>query len=519
MDENIAKEITSNNKRIAKNTMLLYFRMFCTMFVGLYTSRVVLSTLGISDYGLYNVVAGVISMFGFLTSMLSAGTTRFITYEIGTGNKKELKKVFSTALTMYLGMAGIIFFLGETIGLWFVANKMTFEPNRYIAAIWVYQFTIFTAIVALIQAPFMASLIAHEKMDIYAYMSIYDVVMKLLIVYLIQIAPFDRLIFYGFLILLVSFSSTCIYNIYCHKRYDECRFDFRFDRLSFNKMFSFSAWDMIGNMAGIAQTQGVSIVLNIFCGTVVNAAQGIANSLNGMIMQFVNNFQVAVNPQIIKYYAAGQVQEMIQLVCNNAKYGAYLVLLFAIPTFIEAEYILKIWLGEYPALAPILLRIIILESLFQSIGIPTVKAIHATGRLKDVNLTVGILLLSVLPICYLLLKSGIEPQWVVLTSIIPWLLAIPMRLFWLNRYCGFPFWQFIYGVMCKVLVMTIILFTLPYYISQLHLVNEHVKFFIVGIVSVLWSGFIICIIGLDKNTRSQIIGLINKKLHGIKHSF
>lgn len=507
------QDVSSNNRRIAKNTMLLYFRMLLIMFVGLYTSRVVLSTLGISDYGLYNVVGGVIGMFGFLTSMLSAGTTRFITYEIGTGNKVELKKIFSTALTMYLCMACIIFVLGETIGLWFVTHKMNFEPGRELAALWVYQFTIFTAIVQLIQAPFMASLIAHEKMNIYAYMSIYDVTMKLLVVYLIQIAPFDHLIFYGFLIMAVSFSSTCMYNIYCHRNYEECRFVFKFDRPSFQKMFSFSAWDMVGNVAGIAQTQGVSIVLNMFCGTVVNAAQGIAVSLNSTVMQFVNNFQVAVNPQIIKYYAAGQVKEMINLVCNNAKYGAYLVLFFAIPTFIEAEYILGIWLGEYPPLAPVLLRIVLLESLFQSMGVPTVKAVHATGRLKDVNLTVGILLLSVLPVCYFLLHIGVAPQWVVLASIIPWLLAIPLRLYWLNRYCDFPIWRFMYDVIFKVLIMAIALFVLPYFVSSIGISNDHLKFFVVGSVSVLWSGIIIYYLGLDKTMRAHLIGYIANKLH------
>jgi len=414
---------------------------------------------------------------------------------------------------MYLGMACIILFLGETVGLWFVTNKMNFESGREIAAFWVYQFTIFTAIVQLIQAPFMASLIAHEKMNIYAYMSIYDVTMKLLVVYLIQLAPFDHLVFYGFLIMAVSFSSTCIYNIYCHRHYEECRFVFKLDKPSFKKMFSFSAWDMVGNAAGIAQTQGVSIVLNMFCGTVVNAAQGIASQVNGLVMQFVNNFQVAVNPQIIKYYAAGQVREMIQLVCDNAKYGAYLVLFFAIPIFIEAEYILGIWLGEYPPLAPALLRIILLESLFQSMGIPTVKAVHATGRLKDVNLTIGIILLSILPVCYFLLYLGIEPQWVVLTSVIPWLLAIPLRLFWLNRYCGFPIWQFIYGVVCKVLVMTVVLFMFPFSISHLGFSNTHIKFITVGIVSVLWSGVIIYFIGLDKATRVHLNSFMADKLH------
>lgn len=505
--------VQQNNRRIAKNTMLLYFRMLITLFVGLYTSRVVLATLGVSDYGLYSVVGGVIGMFGFLTSMLSAGTQRFITYEIGTGNLDNLKKVFSTALCMYLMLAGVILILGETIGLWFVCNKMNFEPGRETAAIWVYQFTVVTAIVALIQTPFMSSLIAHEKMNIYAYMSIYDVTMKLVIVYLIRLTTFDKLIFYAFLFMLVSLSSTVIYNVYCQRKYPECRFRFSFDKGSFKKMFSFSAWDMVGNLAGICQTQGVSIVLNMFCGTVVNAAQGIANQVNSIIMQFVNNFLVAVNPQVVKYYASGHTKEMFNLVFNSAKYGSYLVLFFAIPTFIETEYILGIWLEEYPPLAPVMLRIMLLQSFFQSMGIPTVKAVHAVGRIKEVNLTVGLLLLSILPVCYFMLKAGASPELTVLASVLPWLFAIPIRLFWLKRFCDFPAWQFMGEVLLKVFVMALVLFALPFAIR--HFVtfgSGQAEFLVVGSVSVLWTVFVIYFFGLNKSSRQELTQFVLRKL-------
>lgn len=509
------QDVSSNNRRIAKNTIILYFRMMLTMFVSLYTSRVVLSTLGISDYGLYSVVGGVIGMFGFLTSMLSAGTQRFITYEIGTGNLEKLKKVFSTSLTMYLFMAIFIFILGETIGLWFVCNKMNFEPGREIAALWVYQFTVFTAIITLIQTPFMSSLIAHEKMDIYAYMSIYDVAMKLLVVYLIQIFPWDHLIFYALLLMLVSLSSTVIYNIYCHRHYSECRFSLSLDKEYFRKMFSFSIWDLIGNLAGVCQTQGVNIVLNMFCGTVVNAAQGIANQVNGIILQFVNNFQVAVNPQIVKYYAVGKVDEMINLVINNAKYGSYLVLFFAIPTFIEAEYILSIWLGEYPPLAPTLLRIILFQSLIQSMGVPTVKAVHATGRLKDVNLSIGIILLSILPVCYFMLKNGYSPEVTIFASILPWLFAIPIRLYWLKRYCNFPVLRFVTDVMIRVTIITFVLASIPFFVYTI-VSNRHLQFFLVGISCVIWFIPVIYYTGISKGARLQLITFLKNKISTIR---
>lgn len=509
----MSADVQQNNRRIAKNTMMLYLRMLITLFVGLYTSRVVLATLGVSDYGLYNVVGGVIGMFGFLTGMLSAGTQRFITYEIGTGDVDALKKVFSTALCMYLVLAGIILLLGETVGLWFVKNKMNFEPGREIAAIWVYQFTVITAVVSLIQAPFMSSLIAHEKMDIYAYMSIYDASMKLVIVYVLKAVPYDRLIFYGFLYMLVSLSSTVIYNIYCHHKYEECRFRFQFDKAYFRKMFSFSAWDLIGNLAGICQTQGVSIVLNMFCGTVVNAAQGIANQLNGIIMQFVNNFQVAANPQIVKYYASDRVDEMTRLVINNAKYSSYLVLFFAVPTFLEAEYILHVWLGDYPLLAPIFLRVVLLQSFFQSMGIPTVKAVHAVGRLKEVNMTVGLLLLSVLPICYFMLKSGCSPGLTVLVSVLPWFVAIPLRLLWLRKFCGFPFGTYMKEVLLRGVSIAVLLIVLPYGVkSIIHFNTPFIQFIIVGFVSVLWTICIVYWLGLTKPTRKQLLEIVKAKL-------
>ena len=270
---------------------------------------------------------------------------------------------------------------------------------------------------------------------------------------------------------------------------------------------------MVGNLAGICQTQGVSIVLNMFCGTVVNAALGIANQMNGIIMQFVNNFQVAVNPQIVKYYAMGRVKEMVNLVFNNAKYGAYLVLFFAIPVFIETEYILGIWLEEYPPLAPVMLRIMLIQSFFQSLGIPTVKAVHAVGRLKEVNLTVGIMLLAILPVCYFMLKIGASPELTVLASVLPWLFVIPVRLFWLKRFCDFPVWQFLGQVIFKVFVLAVVMFALPYAIRHFaHFNNDLVEFLVVGTGSVLWTVLVIYILGINKETRQELKLYLSNKL-------
>lgn len=303
----------STNKRIAKNTLLLYVRILLTMVIGLYTSRVVLAELGISDYGLYSVVGGIVTMFTFINGSLNAGTQRFLTFELGRGDIVQLKKLFSTAIVIYTFLAMIILFLAETIGLWFLLNKMNFAPGRLNAAIWVYQFSIIACMVSIIQVPFMAALVAHEKFNMYAYMSIYDAVMKLAIVFLLTFAPFDKLIFYAFLILLVSTSSAVIYNWYCRKHFVECRFSWSFDKSVFKKMFSFSAWDIVGSVAVLGQIQGVNIIINLFCGTIVNAAYGIANTVNNIINTFAANIIIAASPQIVKSYAQNILMKCFRL--------------------------------------------------------------------------------------------------------------------------------------------------------------------------------------------------------------
>lgn len=297
----MSNQTSDNNKRIAKNTLLLYFRMLITMLVSLYTSRVVLQTLGISDYGLYNVVGGVVTMFTFINGTLATGTQRFLTFELGANNKEKLHKVFNTAMALHELLALVLFLLVETVGLWFLYNKMNIEPGRMDAAFWVFQFSCITMLINVIQVPYISSIISHEKMDIYAYMSIFDVVMKLLIVFLIQVVDYDKLILYGFLYLIVNCISALIYNVYCRRLFEECKISRVFDKKIFKEMMNFSGWNIFGCASVTFQGEGVNILLNMFFGTVVNAARGIAFQVNAIVVQFVGNFQMAVNPQIVKH--------------------------------------------------------------------------------------------------------------------------------------------------------------------------------------------------------------------------
>lgn len=494
----------SANKRIAKNTLLLYVRMLLTMAIGLYTSRVVLAELGISDYGLYSVVGGIVTMFTFINGSLNAGTQRFLTFELGRGNIVQLKKIFSTAIVIYTFLALLILFLAETIGLWFLLSKMNFEPGRLNAAIWVYQFSIIACMVSIIQVPFMAALVAHEKFDIYAYMSIYDAVMKLAIVFLLTFAPFDKLIFYAFLILLVSTSSAVIYNWYCRKHFNECRFSWSFDKSVFKKMFSFSAWDVVGSLAVLGQMQGVNIIINLFCGTIVNAAYGIASTVNNIINTFAANIITAASPQIVKSYAQKHLDEMFSLVINSAKMSSYLLLVIGIPVFVEIEFLLKIWLGEYPSYAPLFLRIILVQSWVKTLGEPTIRALHAIGNIKLLNIVVGVILLLILPISYFLMRFGYPPEIALGANIILWTVAIPIRLMLLRRYCGFPVMTYIKEVVVLGLIIAIICFITPY-MTQKILANEGwMQFLLVVFFSIITSTITIYTLGLPKHIKMMI---------------
>ena len=450
----------NSNKKIAKNTLLLYIRMLFMMAIGLFTSRVILNALGISDMGLMSVAGSVITMFTFLNATLTSGTQRFISYAIGENNAQRLRAVFKSAMTLHLLLAIIIFFLGETLGLWYVYNKLNVEPGRFQAAMWCYQLSIISTVVGMVQLPFNSALIAHEKMNIYAYMTIFDAVFKLLAAYLIQIVCFDRLIFYSILIFAAELLSTFLYNLYCRKHFKECSFSFGYDKGIFRNMLSFSGWNTLGCLAAMGQGTGVNLIINSFCGTVVNGARGIAFQANGWVTRFVENFMVALNPQIIKSYASGDIQRMSSLVINGARFGCYLFLLLGIPLFVEIEFVLKLWLGQCPEHTVAFMRIVMIETLFKTMGTPTVTAMHATGQMKLLNITVGSILLLIVPVSYVCFRLGLSPEQVLLINIIPWIVVPFIRVFLVKKYSQgkFPVGQYLYQVVLKTTAMALLMF-------------------------------------------------------------
>ena len=409
------QDTTSNNKRIAKNTIMLYIRMFISMLVGLYTSRVVLATLGVEDYGIYGVVGGVVAMMGFLNASMSGATSRFLTFELGRGDKDRLAKTFSSALIVHIAIAIIVFILAETVGLWFLCNKLNIPEGRMEAAHWVYQFSILATMLSITQVPYNATIIAHEKMDVYAYVEILNVSLKLLIVYLLCIGNFDKLILYASLMLAVSILIMMVYKIYAIRQFPEAHFHWIWDKTYLRPLLSFSGWDLYGNACVIARQQGTNFLINIFYGVVYNAASGIATTVQGTISGLAFNIILAFRPQIIKQYAKGNVEDMSKLVGNAVCFTTILFGCMSIPLILETHYIMKAWLGVIPEKSEIFCQILLIASFLGLLNNIWNTCIHATGKIKEISIFSGTFFLISLPIIYVVFqfKAPVESAYLV----------------------------------------------------------------------------------------------------------
>lgn len=496
---------SENNKRLAKNTIFLYFRMILLMFVGLYASRVLLRTLGFEDYGLYNVVGSFVTMFGFLNATLSTSTQRFLNIELGKNDHESVKKVFSSSLLLHLMLVVIVLLLAETAGLWYVKEKLVIPPGREMAALFVYQCSIVSICLQIIQLPFMSTIIAHERMNVYAYVSIYEGLAKLGILFAIQMLPYDNLIMYALLLLSVQISVAFIYNIFCQKNFEEARFRIYYEKGLFNKMLGFSGWNIVGNLASVCNSQGLNLVMNIFFGTAINAARGIAFQVHSLVQQLISNFQLAVKPQVIKYYAAGQKEEMTNLVFNAAKYSAFLVIIATVPLILEIRPILKLWLGDYPEYTVIFAQLILFRSIISSMTGNIVMVVHASGYLKNVGIFSGGILLMVLPISYIFLRMGFPPYVPFIINIGAALGDAFFELYWMRHYIGFPMGRFYAKVYVPVFTLFSMIFALSY---GLHYImtgcNEYVRMVVVSVFSVALSCILIYRFGLSKSMRKNI---------------
>lgn len=508
----MTNQTSDNNKRIAKNTIMLYLRMFFTMVVGLYTSRVVLQTLGVEDYGIYNVVGGVVTMLSFLNAAMSNSTSRYLTYEIGRKNISALNETFSTSFIIHLLIACIILFLCETIGLWFLCNKMVIPEDRMLAAHFIYQCSIISTIINITQVPYNAVLIAHEKMNVYAYVELLNVSLKLLIVYLLVIGPLDKLILYSLLSLLVSFVIACIYRLYGFNHYSECRIKFVFDKNIAKPMLGFTGWTLFGNMSYVCATQGLNIVLNTFGGPTVNAARAIAVQVQGMLNSFWTNFQTAVNPQIIKNYASKENEKLYNLVIQSSYFSFLLLALFSIPVFVEAPFLMGLWLTNVPDNTILFVRLALLVSLIECMSEPLVTAIKATAKIKKYQVLVSSILFLALPISYWLLTKGYPPYIVYVVNILISMITFVIRIVFAHITLSLPMILFLRNVVLKSLMFSIIMVLIVYACHIFFVPTTIIAHLLYCLYMFLVTLVIIFLMAFNNRQRIFFINLLKKRI-------
>lgn len=506
---------SSNSKRITKNTGVLYIRLIVTMIIGLYTSRVVLNALGVDDFGIYNVVGGVVTMFTVISGSLSAAITRFLTFELGKNDRLSLRNAFSTSIIIQVALCAIVVVIAEPLGLWFMHNKMIIPAERMIAADWVFQFSLVAFCLNLINIPFNAVIIAHERMNAYAYTSIYDALAKLGVVFLLSISPIDKLIFYAALLALVSLSSRIIYGIYCNKNFEECRSHIVFDKTLFKQMFTFAGWNFIGVVSSVLRDTGGNLIINMFYPPVVNAARGIAIQVSSAVRSFSANFLVAINPQITKSYAANEREYTHKLVFSGAKLSYFLLFLIAFPVLCNTHYLLELWLKIVPDYAVIFVQLILIMILVDSVSETMITLMLATGDIKNYQIVVGGLVLLNLPLSYLFLRLGYQPQVVITIAIVISLICIFVRVIMLNRMVGFPIKPFLYDVFFKIVIVSILSAILPYYISQ-RMPESFMTLVITSGICVVISAVVIWLVGFNKSEKYLIRNMLGSKISFLK---
>lgn len=503
---------TTNNKRIAKNTLLLYGRMLFSLLVSLYTSRVVLNTLGVEDYGIYNVVGGVVAMMGLLNGAMATSVQRFMNFELGVGNHEKLRQTFSMSLNIYALFALAFVILAETVGVWFLNTHLLIPQERLSAANYVFQFSIFGTVISLMSNPYNAAIVAHERMDIYAYTSIFAVLVKLGIVFLLLVIPFDKLIGYGLFLTCASCLVTLVYYIFCKKHFAECRYSLYWNKSLFKKLFSYFSWNLFGSAAGLIKTEGLNILLNMFFNPVVNAARGIACTINNVLMQFFNNFYTAVQPQIVKYYAQGDTASMLDLVFKSTKYSFFLCLIVSLPVLIEAPYMIYLWLGQVPEYTVIFTRLIVVISVVDALASPIMTAAHATGKIKLYQFVVGVITILNIPISYCALKYvHTDAVTVYAVSLTLAVVAFVVRLWIVKRLVDFSMRLYFRTVILRILLLATLSVPLPLW---LHSIMEEgfASCVAVVVVSVVSSCIFIYALGMNSSERTVVMNVVRNRI-------
>ena len=481
------------------------------MAISLFTSREILSVLGVDDYGIYNVVGGFVAMFAVISGALSSSISRFITFELGHGDKEKLNKIFSTSVNIQILIGLLILILGETLGVWFLNAQMNIPLERVNAANWVLHCSLISFVIGLISMPYNAIIIAHERMKAFAYVSILEAVMKLLIVYIVLVSDFDKLIIYAILSVAVAIINRFVYAIYCKRNFAECQYNFVYDKSLMKEMAGFASWNFLTNGAYILNTQGINILINLFFGVTMNAARGIATQVDAAIMQFVNNFTVALNPQIIKSYASGDKESMFKLICRGSKFSYLLLLFFAIPFVCETEIILSLWLESVPDYTVTFFRLTVLISMVNILGNAQYTACQATGKIRNYTIVITSIGCLVFPVTWILYKCGMPVETAYYVFIIIYSILDVSRLFFMRSLLQFPIRMYVREVFVVIALVTVTATILP--VVEIYLLPQVwwrlIITFVVSSISVAVS---IYMIGLTESERSLIVRSIKSKL-------
>ena len=509
----------ANNKQIVKNAVALYFRMIVMMLIGFFTVRIVLKALGVVDYGIYNVVGGFVTMFSLVSSSLVSSISRSLTFELGKGDVVKLERTFSTSIVVLLGLSIILVFLLESVGSWYLENKMIIPSDRMTAARWCFQISVMTFILSLVNAPYSASIISHERMDVYAYFTIIDAIFKLIICYCISHSPIDRLVTYAILLCVISVINQIIYVIFCKRHFEECRFNWIFDRELFKGLFSFAGWNFIGCSAAVLRTQGANLLLNWAGGPAVNAANGIANNLCNVVNNFVYNFTQAFNPQITKRYASGEYESLMKLLIYGSKYSYYLLFFLALPVVLNIRFILYLWLGHVPEHTVTFVFWIIVFMLAEAVSRPIITAKNATGVIRNYQIIVGGVLLLMLPLSYIGIKFGLPVEVVPFCNALTACLAIAARMYMLRG--DFPGWSsrvFIVRVLLNVMVVSVLSGIIPFIVS-VNMRDGWIQLVVTSMLSVFCTILSVLYVGCDKMERRMVIQKALSAAQNLKSKF
>lgn len=506
---------THDSKRLAKNTLVLYMRMLLTVGISFYTARVILAGLGVSDYGLYNVIGGFVAMFYMVTSTLSTAITRFLTFELGKGNVEKLRITFSTSINIMLILSLFIVLLGETLGLWFVNNKLVIEPDRLEVANWLYQLSLLCFVIEMISVPYHASIVAHEKMTAFAFVTISNVILKLIIALSISISPIDKLLFYSILMALVSWSTQIMYWVYCRASFAECYYQLKLDIASFKNMFGFAGWFFFTSISSVLGNQGINILLNLFFGTPVNAARGVAVQVDNTVKAFSHNFTTALSPQIIKSYAQGDSNYTKKLLYAGSKYSFLLLFIVSWPILLESNFLLGIWLKEVPPFATHFVQLTLLCSLLEVMLGPSSALNNATGDIKLYQIIRGGSQLLILPISYVVLRLGGNPASTLIVTLLVNIIIFVPRVRLNKKHISISFKEFFEVVILKCLFVLSItaIFTIP---IMCYVEKGFVRMVIIFSVSLMTTSISIFFFALDEKEKKMLQKFISNAIGRIR---